>query len=162
LMDTALGGQTAAAISDPSAAYWTTMMQRLQVMGLTPAQVQVAWLKEADAGPPDNFPVHAQTLRDELELIANDLHDKFPNLRLCYIASGISGGHAAPGSLNPEPQAYESGFSVKWLIEDQIHGDPALNYGQLPGPVRSPVLLWGPYLWANGTTPRTDGLVWLV
>lgn len=161
LMDTALGGQTAASISNPAAAYWTTMQQRLTAMGLTPAQVQVAWLKEADAVPPDNFPVHAQTLRDELELIANNLHDKFPNLELCYLSSRIYGGYAAPGSLNPEPQAYESGFSAKWLIEDQINGDTGLNYGQLPGPVRSPVLLWGPYLWADGTTPRSDGLTWL-
>ena len=162
LMDTAFGGQTAASIASPTAPYWTTMQQRLTAMGLTAAQVQVAWLKEADAQPPDNFPVHAQTLRDELETIANDLHDKFPNLRLCYLSSRIYGGYAAPGSLNPEPQAYESGFSVKWLIEDQIQGDPGLNYGQLPGPIRAPLLLWGPYLWADGTNPRSDGLTWVI
>ncbi len=162
LMDTALGGQTAAVLANPTAAYWTTLQQRLTAMGLTSGQVQVAWLKEADAGPPNNFPGHAQTLRDELELIANGLHDKFPNLKICYVSSRIYGGYAPQGSLNPEPQAYESGFSVKWLIEDQINGDTGLNYGQLPGPVRSPLLLWGPYLWADGTNPRSDGLRWLV
>jgi len=162
IVDTAFGGQTAAAIANPQAAYWTTMSQRLQAMGISAAQVQVAWLKEADAQPPDNFPVHAPILRDELEIIANNLHDKFPNLRLCYVSSRIYGGYASPGSLNPEPQAYESGFSVKWLIEAQIAGDTGLNYGQLPGPVRAPLLLWGPYLWADGTDPRSDGLTWLV
>lgn len=162
LVDTALGGQTAALISNPSASYWVTMLQRLTAMGLTAAQVQVAWLKEADAQPPDNFPVHAQTLRDELELVVNNLHDKFPNLRICYLSSRIYGGYAAPGTLNPEPQAYESGFSAKWLIGDQIDGDTGLNYGQLPGPVRAPLLLWGPYLWADGTTPRSDGLIWVI
>lgn len=160
LMDTALGGQTAAIIADPSASYWTTMAQRLAAMNLSSAQVQVAWLKEADAHPANDFPLHAVTLRDELELIANNLHDKFPNLRLCYVSSRTYGGYAAQGSLNPEPQAYESGFAVKWLIEDQIAGDAGLSYGQLPGPVRSPLLLWGPYLWADGTSPRSDGLVW--
>jgi hypothetical protein len=161
LMDTALGGQAAAEIANPAAAYWTVLQQRLTAMGLTAAQVQVAWLKEADGHPPNNFPVHAQTLRDELRTIANNLHDKFPNLKLCYLSSRIYGGYAPQGSLNPEPQAYESGFAVKWLIQEQIDGDTRLNYGQLPGTVRAPLLLWGPYLWADGTNPRSDGLVWL-
>jgi hypothetical protein len=161
LMDTGLGGQTAAAIANPAAPYWTTMMQRLTAMGLTAAQVQVAWLKEADAHPPDDFPGHALLLREELRQVVQNLHDKFPNLKLCYLSSRIYGGYAAPGSLNPEPQAYESGFSVKWLIEDQIAGDPALSYGQ-GGPARAPLLLWGPYLWADGTSPRSDGLTWLL
>ena len=52
---------------------------------------ELAGLKEADAGPPDNFPVHAQTLRDELKLVANNLHNKFPNLRICYVSSRIYG-----------------------------------------------------------------------
>ena len=161
LMDTALGGQTAAILANPGASYWTVAMQRLAAMGLSAARVQVAWLKEADAAPPNNFPVHAQTLRDELGAVVRNLHDKFPNHRLCYLSSRTYGGYAAPGSLNPEPQAYESGFAVRWLIEDQIAGSPGLSYGQVQAPVRAPLLLWGPYLWADGTNPRSDGLVWL-
>jgi hypothetical protein len=49
---------------------------------------------------------------------------------------------------------------VKWLIERQIQGDPSLNPDATKGPVNAPVLLWGPYLWADGMTPRADGLVW--
>lgn len=162
LIDTGLGGQTATAIADPTAPYWTVMQQRISAMGLTAAQVQVAWLKEAESHPADDFPVHAQGLRANLELIANNLHDKFPNLKICYLSSRIYGGYSAAGTLNPEPQAYESGFSVKWLVEDQINGDAGLNYGQLGGPVRAPLLMWGPYTWADGTNPRSDGLVWLL
>lgn len=162
IVDTAFGGQTAATIANPNAAYWTTMQQRLTAMSLSAAQVQVAWLKEADAQPPNDFPGHALALQSELVQIVNNLHTKFPNLKICYLSSRIYGGYAPQGSLNPEPQAYESGFSVKWLIEDQINGDPTLNYGQLPGPIRSPLLLWGPYLWADGTNPRSDGLTWIV
>jgi hypothetical protein len=63
--------------------------------------------------------------------------------------------------VNPEPFAYESAFSVRWLIQDQVKGDPRLNFDPKKGKVVSPLLLWGPYLWADGITPRKgDGLVW--
>ncbi len=160
LMDTGLGGQTATVLANPAAGYWTTAALRVTAMGLTAAQVQVAWLKEAEANPPNNFPLHAQALRDTLVRVVQNLHDKYPNVRVCYVSSRIYGGYSAQGGLNPEPQSYESGFAVKWLIEQQISGAAGLNADPAAGPVRAPVLLWGPYLWANGTLPRSDGLVW--
>jgi lysophospholipase L1-like esterase len=49
---------------------------------------------------------------------------------------------------------------VRWLIQEQIRGDAALAY-QAAGQARVPLLLWGPYFWADGTTPRkSDNLVW--
>src|SRR5262249_8405541 len=110
LMDTALGGQTAAILANPNANYWTVLAQRLGARSPSPPQVKVAWLKEAEAQPPNNFPLHAQALRDTLAVIARNLHTKFPNLQICYMSSRTYGGYAAQGSLNPEPQAYESGF----------------------------------------------------
>jgi hypothetical protein len=38
---------------------------------------------------------------------------------------------------------------VRWLIRDQIDGRPDLNPDPGKGPVKAPVLLWGPYLWAD-------------
>src|SRR5205823_5438823 len=49
-----------------------------------------------------------------------------------------------------EPYAFESGFSVKWLVEEQLKGDAALNFDPKKGEVKAPWLSWGPYLWANG------------
>jgi hypothetical protein len=63
--------------------------------------------------------------------------------------------------LNPEPYAYESNFAAKWLVERQIKGDPELNFDPSKGPAKSPWLSWGPYLWANGTTPRKDGFFYV-
>ena len=84
----------------------------------------------------------------------------FPNLRIAYLGSRIYGGYA-DGRLNPEPCAYEGAFVVRWLIQSQVDEDADLNYDPERGDVKSPLLLWGPYFWADGTTPRkSDGLVW--
>ena len=157
IVDGAQGGQTAAVISNSSAAFWATIDQRLQAAGVTRQQVQVAWVKEADAGPTKAFPVHAQVLQTELESIVRILKSFYPNIRIAYLSSRIYAGYAT-SDLNPEPFAYESGFSVQWLIQKQINGDTSLAYAQPRA--RSPWLAWGPYLWADGLTPRSDGLVW--
>ena len=80
----------------------------------------------------------------------------FPNVKLAYLSSRTYGGYATIG-LNPEPYAFESAFSVKWLVEQQIKGDKALDFDPAHGEVKAPWLAWGPYLWANGSTPREDG-----
>lgn len=159
LIDGAQGGQTASIILDPAAGFWTVVAQRLQAAGVTAQQVQAIWFKEADASPTSGWPAYAQTLRDEFETVMNVIHVKFPNARICYVASRIYAGYAT-SLLNPEPYSYEQGFSCKWLIEDQINGDPGLNYDPANGPVMSPWIDWGKYNWADGLMPRGDGLTW--
>jgi hypothetical protein len=164
LADGAQGGMTAQIIQNPDdngrgAQYWTTVDERLRAAGATRAQVQVAWIKEADAGPTQGFPTYARQLQAELARIARLLHTRFPNLKLAYLSGRIYGGYART-PLNPEPYAYESGFSVKWLIEQQVKGDPELNFDPRKGAVQAPWLAWGPYLWANGTKRRADGLAY--
>jgi hypothetical protein len=40
-------------------------------------------------------------------------------------------------------------------------GDPQLNYDPTRGEVKTPLALWGPYIWACGNSPRKlDGLTW--
>src|SRR5262249_25409499 len=136
--------------------YWTTVDERLKSAGVTRAQVQAVWIKQADAGPSQGFPKYAQTLQEELANIVRLLPGRFPNIKLVYISSRTYGGYARTPP-NPEPYGYESGFSVKWLIEQQLKGEPALNADAAKGAVKAPWLSWGPYLWANGTTKRADG-----
>lgn len=87
------------------------------------------------------------------------LKQNFLNIKIVYLSSRSYGGYALTDK-NPEPYAYESGFAVRWLILDQINGSAELNFDPLKGTVQAPLLLWGPYLWANALTPRSDGLVW--
>jgi hypothetical protein len=156
----AVGGMTASRIQDPESAdgikYWTEVDDRLRKAGVTRAQVQVLWIKEADGGPKDGFPLYAKKLEKELATIVQIFPKRFPNAKLVYLSSRTYGGYATT-PLNPEPYAYESGFSVKWLIERQINTDAALNFDAKRGEVRAPWLSWGPYLWANGSKKRADG-----
>src|SRR5207248_10449875 len=163
IVDGAQGGMSANRIGDPEdngtgARFWSTVDQRLKAAGATRAQVQVAWIKQADPGPRQGFPAYAKTLQAELATIVKLMHTRFPNLKLIYLSSRTYGGYAR-SALNPEPYAYESGFSVKWLLEQQLKGDADLNFDPAKGPAQAPWLSWGPYLWANGTKAR-DGLTW--
>lgn len=163
IVNTAVGGQSADIIVNPAAPYWNTVRDRIQRAGLDPDQIQVAWLKEADGSVPDtSFPNHAVVLQGHLHSIVRDLKSRFPNLELCYFASRTYGGWGTSPERG-EPLSFETAYSVRWLIEQQMSGDPLLNADPDVGAVEAPVLLWGAYLWANGATPRaSDGHTWLL
>ncbi len=159
IVNGALGGHDAKMAADINNDYWQFVQDQIAAAGFTNAQVQAAWVKQATGGPKDPFPAEAVELQGYLEQIARNLKFYFPNLKIAYYSSRIYAGYAT-SNLNPEPHAYESGFSVKWMIDKQINGDPNLNYDPAKGPVVAPYLTWGAYLWADGLTPRSDGLIW--
>src|SRR5262249_25776804 len=147
--------------ADSSNTAWNTVLSRLTSAGLTAKQVEVVWLKEAIRDPENigGFLPAAQQLQSDLESIARNIKTYFPNAKIVYLSSRT---HAfTTTGLNPEPYAYESGFAVKWTIQDQINGKGNLNFDPSKGKVVAPLLLWGPYLWANGTSPRSDGFTWV-
>ena len=159
IVDGAQGGQTGMRWADLKTPLWAEVENRLQRAGVSAQQVQVVWMKQAEAGPANlgEFPRHALVLKTNLVTSLQNLKAKFPNLRVAYLSSRTYGGYATT-ALNPEPYAFETAFAPRWLIQDQIAGKPELNFDAGRGPVKSPVLLWGPYLWADGTTPRkADG-----
>ncbi len=158
ILNGAQAGKAASIIRDPSDPYWNLISNRLAALGVTENQVQVIWLEELNEDPPDDFPLHALALRDDLEAIVQHFQSMFPNVKLCYLSDRSYGGYTT--TISPEPQAYETGFAVRWLIADQIGGDPALNFDPGDGVVRAPLLLWGPYVWADGTTPNSLGTRW--
>jgi hypothetical protein len=158
-IDCAVGGQAANVIANIAAPYWDSVATRLRGRGSSPLQVQVAWVKEADASPTGGFGSSNDTLTSHLRRIVRNLHVKLPNLKLVYFTSRIYAGYAST-ALNPEPYAYESGFAVRRVIEAQIAGDSELNFDPGAGPVTAPWLAWGPYLWADGLAGRADGFTW--
>lgn len=157
IVDGAQGGQTAAVIVDTGANFWRVIDQRLTNQGVTRQQVQIAWIKEANANPRDSFPTHAQVLSTQLQQIARILKTKYPNIKLAYFSSRIYGGYATT-TLNPEPFAYESGYSVKWAIAEQINGNVALAFEGTNAV--APWMAWGPYFWADGELGRSDSVKW--
>jgi len=159
LVDGAYGGQSAGITAFDSAPYWEFVDHQLNDSGASALQVQVAWIKQVTVGPIDPFPVEARILYSHLVGIMKILRARFPNLRIAYLSSRIYGGYASI-SIHTEPHAYETAFANRWLILDQIRGHPELNYDPEQGSVLAPLLLWGPYMWADGLTPRQDGLIW--
>ena len=162
LVDGAQSGQDARKTSDPSYAYWGKIDERIKQAGVTPKQVQAIWFKQAIIEPHQEFPAEAKRLHDYTATIMNIIKTRYPNARICYLSSRTYGGYAT-SALNPEPFAYEDGFAVRWLIQDQIAGKPELNFDAKRGEVKAPLLLWGPYLWADGETPRkADGFTYTI
>jgi len=155
----------------------------LAPLGLTEKQVQAAWIEEYNGDPAadgfqslcdptvagcSNDVSHTEALRYEQQLgaILRAAKTRWPNLQQAFHSSRIYGEYATTDHSS-EPYPYEYGFSVKWLIQAQILQirsggtsiDPTagdLNYNAGAAHWTA----WGPYTWANGDTPRSDGLVW--
>jgi Spy/CpxP family protein refolding chaperone len=166
IADCAQGGKDAAAWANTDGSnsnpVWEEADRRLKQAGVTPQQVQVIWIKQALANPSrqGDFPDHAKALQKDVETILTIAKSRYPNLKLAYLSSRIYGGYAV-SMLNPEPYAYEGAFAMRGVIQDQMNGDASLNADPAKGAVKSPVVLWGPYLWADGTKGREgDDLVY--
>jgi len=168
LVNGAMPGRTAERwIAYPSPDYTFILKDMLASQGLSASQVQVIWLKLARSHPQVSLPApgaDAYRLLESLGEVVRTLDKVFPNLQMVFLSSRIYGGYATT-TLNPEPYAYESGFSVKWLIESQIRqmdtGETGDIAGNLDIHTTAPWLAWGPYLWADGDEGGNEGLAWL-
>lgn len=141
----------------------------LAPQGLSEKQVQAIWLKVAHSGPTVGLPdagADAFLLAQDVGRILRTFKSRYPNLKVVFVSSRVYAGYATT-PLNPEPYAFESGLAMQWVVNAQIRQmasggtlvDPLignLNYSD----GTAPWVTWGPYLWANGTTARSDGLQW--
>ena len=158
-------------VSAAGSEYQRVLDSALTPAGVTEKQVQVVWLKLALMHPSSSLP---RADADAFQVLADGgqilraLRSRYPNLKLVFVASRIYAGYATV-TLNPEPYAYEGGFSVKWLVDAQIQQMAA--GGSIVNPVAgnlnysagaAPWVVWGPYLWANRANARLDGLQWFL
>ena len=155
LVDGAQGGQTAQIVSSPwnasYANFWNTVSTRLATANVSAKQVQVIWFKEANQAGATLIQTYYDSLIVQIKRCMNELKTRFPNVKMCYLASRISGRYAS-STLNPEPYSYYTGWAVKKVIEDQINGDAQLTYSG--SGAKSPWLAWGIYMWSDGSTPQ--------
>lgn len=148
LVDGAMGGWDARRIARPAAGYWRAVDRRLEAAGASPRSVQAVWLKTAISGEDRAFPDDARALQAQLRTIVRILPQRFPNLRLIYVSSRTYAGYSIT-PVNPEPAAYDSGYAVRWLVQDRMLER-----------IRGPWIGWGPYLWTDGEKGRADGFTW--
>ncbi len=149
---------------------------------LSEKQVQAVWVKVASPAPEGsgfsplcdpsisgcvNDVTHTEAIHLEQQLgaIARALRTRYPNLKQVFLASRIYAGYIIIDK-SPEPFAYEYGFSAKWAIQAQINQTRGQGIDAVAGDLdynngTAPWIAWGPYLWANGATPRSDGLTWI-
>jgi hypothetical protein len=148
VVDGAQGGQDARVWAKADAQAWSVADQRLRANGVTAAQVEAVWLKQAVAGPRGDFPTSSRELTDLLDGIVRIAAQRYPQLRQVFLSPRTYAGYATT-TLNPEPYAFESGFA-----------DRALIMRSAASPEARPWIGWGPYFWTDGTRGRSDGVVW--
>src|SRR5690606_24605785 len=121
IVNGALSGADASMWASASSRPWQQLTASLGGRGrmkVSAAQVQAIWIKQAH--------LKTTTFPEELDAFARDLNAaietatrRFPNLRLVYVSSRTRSGaesRRGPG----EPQAYETAFAVRRLIEKRM------------------------------------------
>ncbi len=98
IVDCAQGGQAMAEWVDPDARPWAEAARRLQRAGVSPAQVQVAWIKLANKGPRGDLQAHGRKLQRDTQAVIQNAKAKFPNLRIAYLSGRIYGGYSGGGA----------------------------------------------------------------
>ena len=146
----AVGGQPMSEWANPSDNAWDVSVSRIAAAGLSVGQIQVVWMKMGSqlAQLSGSQSERVEQERVWLESTIANAKSVFPNLKRIYISSRIYAGYNTNPNHNEPETGFDNGLSVKAIVSDSVAGDTAVWTA------------WGPYLWADGTTPRSDGHSW--
>src|SRR5258708_20546002 len=119
---------------------------------LTEKQVQVLWIKNANPRPGianeptlcdatvsgcvNDSGTEAILYESQLGQIIRAAKLRYPNLQQVFLSMRIYAGYATDG-LNPEPYAYEYGFSAKWLLKARIVQEQGGTHDLIAGDMAS-------------------------
>lgn len=146
--------------------YWDDeVLPDVESADITRFQVQIIWVMVTSRVDTILvWPFQPQEVANKYEQLMPVLLAKFPNLKQVYVSGFNYGGYADPEKefydMIVEPSSYWNNWSVKFLVERQIDGDPDLKFTE---PDRmSPWIGWGPHIWADGTRAnQVDKLRWV-
>lgn len=157
-----IGGKDMGDILDPDQNYWGTFQDRLDAKFIDPDQVQVAWMLMQSEATTHDVESYVTYVIGQYKLILADMLDEMPNLRIVFLSGMHYTGYTAPSheryDAMVEPKGYWGNLAIRELINQQMDGDPDLDFEGADRKV--PYITWGPYFWADGTNPRADGLSW--
>ena len=158
LVNGGVGGKDIDLMLDTNDTFWTIVDQRLAAAGIGDQQVQVIWFLQAKhiSGIPAGQGVeHIDSMERKFLQAFRFLKQRYPRLRSIYCSGRDYGGYSNPGSGNPEPYAYYTGWAFRKLVERQMNGDTAASL------IKTGWLGWADYLWADGKNLRSDELQYL-
>lgn len=139
LAPTACIGCVVSAWTNTSGPGWRKANEWLTEHGYAPEDVDAVWLKVTRQK-------EEAVTADDLERILAALKIVWPNTRQVFVSDRIYAGYQG---VNVEPTGgWNAGPAVREFVLRHL--------GET-----EPWIGWGPYLWANGMEPRSDGMAWL-
>jgi hypothetical protein len=120
---------------------WSVADRMVAASRLTRYQVQVAIIDSARirSWNDGNLSAQVSAYSSNLAKIVSIAKAHYPNLGLVYFMPFHDSEFVSPRRMLQEPSSYQLGFGIQHLVTTQGSG--------------SPVLLWGPYVWADMANP---------
>ena len=145
----AIGGIDFNDILNITGPYWLQVDSILQSQNISASEVQVIFCIEDDLLNHDTTIARAFELKENYIQLLEQIRLKYPNCVL-FLAGDKGYNNYSNEERFSEPKGYLNGWAIKLLVEDYINGN-------LP---EYPFINWLDYYWADGDTPRWDGLTY--